>query len=93
MLLLLFLNCWYEFFSLKTFSISLFMSFFPYYFLGILHSASGWNLQFGLDGMLAVSVFLAVSTLRPNMLLFSRSTKKVITFELTCPCEENMSLA
>ena len=60
-------------------------------FLGILHSAFDWNLEFDLDGMLVVQVFLAVSTLRPDILLFSRSTKKVIIIELTCPCEENMS--
>ena len=60
-------------------------------FLGILHSASDWNLEFDLDGMLVVPVFLAVSTLHPDILLFSRSTKKVIIIELTCPCEENMS--
>ena len=41
--------------------------------------------------MLVVPVFLAVSTLRPDILLFSWSTKKVIIIELTCPCEENMS--
>ena len=58
-------------------------------FVGILHSASDWNLQFDLDGMLVVPVFLAVSTLRSDILLFSRSTKKVIIIELTCPCEEN----
>ena len=34
-------------------------------FLGVLHSASDWNLEFDLDGMLVVPVFLAVSTLRP----------------------------
>ena len=39
----------------------------------------------------AILVFLAVSTLRPDVLLFSRSSKKVIITELTCPCEENMS--
>ena len=38
-------------------------------FLGILHSASGWNLKFDLDGMLVVLVFLAVSTLHPDLLL------------------------
>ena len=36
-------------------------------------------------------MFLAVSTLRPDILLFSMSTKKVIIIELTCPCEENLS--
>ena len=39
----------------------------------------------------AIPVFLAVSILRPDILLFSRSTKKVIITEITCPCEENMS--
>ena len=41
--------------------------------------------------MLVVPAFLAVSILRPDILLFLRSTKKVIIIELTCPCEENMS--
>ena len=41
--------------------------------------------------MLAVPVFLAVSNLFPDILLFSGSTKKVIIIELTCPCEENMN--
>ena len=41
--------------------------------------------------MLVVPVFMAVSTLRPDILLLLRSTKKVIIVELTCPCEENMS--
>ena len=44
-----------------------------------------------MDGLLVVPVFLAVSTLRPDMLLFSRTTKKVFIIELTCPFEENMS--
>ena len=59
-------------------------------FLGILHWASDWNLEFDLDGMLVVPVFLTVSTLCPYILFFSRSTKKVIIIELTCPCEENV---
>ena len=45
---------------------------------------SDWNLEFDL-------VFLAVSTLRPDILLFLRSTEKVIIIELTFPSEENMS--
>ena len=36
-------------------------------------------------------MFLAVSTLRPDIILFSMSTKKVIIIELTYPCEENLS--
>ena len=53
-------------------------------FPGILHSASDWNLKFDLDGMLVVSVFLTVSTLLPDILLFSMSTKKVNIIELAC---------
>ena len=60
-------------------------------FLGILHSAPDWNLRFDLDGMLVVMVFLAVSTLCPDIFLFSMSTKEVIIIELSCPSEENMS--
>ena len=41
--------------------------------------------------MLVVPGFLVVSTICPDILLFSMSTKKVIIIELTCPCEENMS--
>ena len=37
------------------------------------------------------AIFLVVSTLRPDILLFLRSNKKVIISELTCPYEENMS--
>ena len=60
-------------------------------FLSISNSASDWNLKFDFDGMLVALVFLTVSTLRSDILLFSRSTQKVIIIELTCPCEENMS--
>ena len=61
-------------------------------FLGILHSASDWNLKFDLDGMLVVLVFLKVPTLHPDILPFLVSIEKVI-IELTCPCEEDMSEA
>ena len=41
--------------------------------------------------MLLVPVFLAVSTLGLDILLFPMSNKKVIITELTCPCDKNMS--
>lgn len=41
--------------------------------------------------MLVALVSLTVSTLCPNILLFSISTKKMIIIEVTCPCKENMS--
>ena len=37
-----------------------------------------------------VPSFLTVTTLRPDIVLYSCSIKAVITIELTCPCEENM---
>ena len=60
-------------------------------FSGILHSAADWNLRFDLDEPLVIPSFLSVSSLRPDILLFSCSTRMVIIIELTCPCEENMS--
>ena len=41
--------------------------------------------------MLVVPVFLTVSTLHPDILLFLMSTKKVIIIELTCCYKENVS--
>ena len=41
--------------------------------------------------MLVLPVFLMVSTLLPDILLFLMSNKTMIIIELTCPCEENMS--
>ena len=59
---------------------------------GILHSASDWKLRFDYgDDKLVVPSFLTITTLRPDILLFSAITKKVVIIELTCPCEENMS--
>ena len=45
-------------------------------FLGILHSCSDWNLEFDFDGMLVVPIILAVSALRPDILLFSGLLKR-----------------
>ena len=41
--------------------------------------------------MLVVLVILTVSSLCPDILLFSMSIKRVIIIELICACEENMS--
>ena len=56
---------------------------------GILHEASDWILLHNLE-KLVIPSFLAVSSLRPDILVFSVSVKKVVLIELTCPCEENM---
>ena len=59
-------------------------------YLGIFHSASDWKLRFDLDDGLVIPSSLAISSLRPDILIFSPSSRKVIIIELTCPCEENM---
>ena len=56
---------------------------------GILCEASDWVLLNDL-GKLVIPSFIAVSSLRPDILIFSPSTKRVVLIELTCPCEENM---
>ena len=56
---------------------------------GILHYASDWILLNDLN-KLVVPSFIAVTTLRPDILIFSVSSKTVVLIELTCPCEENM---
>ena len=33
---------------------------------------------------------LALTELRSDILLYSKSSKKAVLLELTCPCEENM---
>ena len=38
---------------------------------------------------LVVPVFLAVTTLRPDIIIYSSQTRVVIIIELTSPCEEN----
>ena len=58
---------------------------------GILNSASDWKLCFDLGDKLVIPAFLTISTLRPDILLFSILTKKVVIIELTSPCEENMA--
>ena len=58
--------------------------------LGLLHFANDWILLGDLDTQLIVPPYLAVTQLRPDILLISKTTKKVIIIELTCPCEENM---
>ncbi|XP_057296162.1 uncharacterized protein LOC130625104 [Hydractinia symbiolongicarpus] len=51
---------------------------------GILHLASDWRLLSDLDSTLIVPPYLAVTQLRPDILLTSAMTKTVIILELTC---------
>ena len=59
-------------------------------FAGLLNSAPEWTLLSDLDSSLVVPPFLAITLLRPDILLYSSSAKKCIILELTCCCEENM---
>ena len=59
----------------------------------LLHFASCWILQSDhLDNKLVIPSFIAVSQLRPDIVLYSISTKTFILLELTCLCEENMEV-
>ena len=57
---------------------------------GLLHLASDWSVLCDLESPLVVPPFLAVTRLRPDMLLYSIKSKICIILELTCCCEENI---
>ena len=57
---------------------------------GILHHASDWILLADLNKNYCFPVHIALTQLRPAITIFSNSLGKVILFELTSPCEENM---
>ena len=58
--------------------------------VGILHYASDWVLLADLNSNYCFPVHIAFPQLRPDITIFSKSLRKVILIELTCPCEENM---
>ena len=57
---------------------------------GLLHLTADWKLLSDLGDKLVFPSFIAITRLRPDIVLFSTSIKTVIILELTCPCEENM---
>ena len=60
---------------------------------GVLSSASDWQLMVDLGCRLRLPEHIVISSLRPDMVVFSNSTKQVILRELTIPWEENMEVA
>ena len=58
-----------------------------------LDSASDWRLIVDLDGRLKVPEEVAVTNLRPDMLLISDGTKKMGIVELTVPGEERIEVS
>ena len=57
---------------------------------GILHLASDWILLADVKGDYLFPFQLALTELCPDILLFSKSSKRAVLVELTCPCEENI---
>ena len=57
---------------------------------GLLHHATDWKVLHDLSNKLIVPPFLAITELRPDVLLYSLGQKTCVIIELTCPCEENM---
>ena len=57
---------------------------------GLLHLTSDWVLLSDLGNNYVFPGHIAISALRPDIVLFSNALKRAILIELTCPCEENM---
>ena len=60
--------------------------------IGVLHSAPDWKILSDLGTKMIFPPFIAVTQLRPDLLIISESKKLVVIIELTCPCEENMEI-
>ncbi|XP_049336392.1 uncharacterized protein LOC125802421 [Astyanax mexicanus] len=60
---------------------------------GLLHTASDWQLQVDLGKQMRFPQQIATTTLRPDMIMTSQSSKQLIILELTVPWEENIEEA
>ncbi|XP_035990671.1 uncharacterized protein LOC118562404 [Fundulus heteroclitus] len=61
--------------------------------IGLLYTASDWQLQVDLGKQLRFPQHIATTTLRPDMIMTSQSSKHLIILELTVPWEENIEEA
>ena len=59
---------------------------------GFLHKASDWKLNADFNGAATIPFFLTQTTDRPDIVIYSKSKRKVIIIELTCPVEENFEI-
>ena len=59
----------------------------------ILLQANDWTFLCDLEGQLQFPIEAAVTSLRPGVVLFSRSSKTIDLLELTVPLEDNVHLA
>lgn len=57
---------------------------------GLLHLADDWVILSDLSDGFVFPGHIAITALRPDMVIYSNCSKIVILIELTCPCEENM---
>ena len=58
--------------------------------LGLLHDSKQWQLMVDIPSKsLIFPGHIAISDLRPDLIIFSNINKLIILIELTCPCEEN----
>ena len=55
----------------------------------VLGTASDWEVLADLKTRLVVPMEIAITTLWPDIVLWSRTGKAVVLCELTCPCNEN----
>lgn len=60
---------------------------------GILTSATDWDMRVDLRRQLKFPEKITTSTLRPDIVLWSRATKQVVLLELTVPWEERIEEA
>ena len=61
--------------------------------MGILTEARDWVLLADVNGQLKFPSEVATTRLRPDLIIYSTSTKRIVWWELTCPCEERISAA
>ena len=58
--------------------------------IGLLHHTRDWLFMSDLNSGFIFPGHIAITSLRPDLIVFSNSMKRIIIIELTCPCEENM---
>ena len=63
--------------------------------MGILTESRDWVLLADVNGQLKFSSEVAKTRLWPDLIIYSTSTKikRIVWWELTCPCEERISVA
>ena len=61
--------------------------------IAILLQANDWTFLYDLEGQLQFPIEAAVTYLRPDVVLFSRSSKTIVLLELTVPLEDNVHQA